>query len=58
MADIRYKWMSSEAVAMTENLTLPQFKIIGHLQKAKQVALSTGQFLIHYNEPLVRYIHE
>lgn len=28
---------------MTENLTLPQFKIIGHLQKEKQVALSTGE---------------
>ena len=56
MADIRYKWMSSEAVAMTENLTLPQFKIIGHLQKAKQVALSTGQFLKSHNDSLVSHL--
>lgn len=43
MADIRYYWKSANAVAVDAQVMLPQFKILGHKQKEKEVPLSTGK---------------
>lgn len=39
-----YKWKDDKAVGLDENLILPQFKIVGHHQKAKEIILSTGNY--------------
>lgn len=44
MADIKYKWAKGPgSVGIDEKLELPQFKVVGHKQHEKVIALSTGK---------------
>ncbi|RWS30222.1 mutant GABA gated chloride channel-like protein [Leptotrombidium deliense] len=44
MADIRYKWHKGKAsVGIMQGLVLPQFRIVGHRIREKEVVLSTGK---------------
>lgn len=44
MKDIRYTWSKGkESIDLSDDLTLPQFKIMGHKQEARVISLSTGQ---------------
>ncbi|CAN8032804.1 unnamed protein product, partial [Ixodes persulcatus] len=43
MKDIRYRWSDGDtSVRIAKEVELPQFKVLGHVQKAKEVALTTG----------------
>lgn len=43
MADIKYKWGKGvKSVGLDEELQLPQFRVMGHRQMDKVIALSTG----------------
>lgn len=45
MKDIRYRWSDGDtSVRIAKEVELPQFKVLGHVQKAKEVALTTGKF--------------
>ena len=44
MADIRYKWNDGlNSVQVSGDVSLPQFKVLGHRQKTIEASLSTGQ---------------
>ena len=44
MKDIIYKWAKGkESVGIQKNLELPQFRLLGHRQGAKNITLSTGE---------------
>ena len=44
MADIIYVWgRGSASVKLSDSLSLPQFKVMGHRQSAKLEVLSTGE---------------
>ncbi|KAH6936404.1 hypothetical protein HPB50_016464 [Hyalomma asiaticum] len=44
MKDIRYRWSDGDtSVRIAKEVELPQFKVLGHVQKAKEVALTTGK---------------
>lgn len=46
MRDIRYYWLKGEdSVGMSSDVELPQFKVVGHRQSAKEVPLTTGKGL-------------
>ena len=43
MADIRYKWNDGlNSVQVSGDVSLPQFKVLGHRQKTIEASLSTG----------------
>ena len=43
MSDIRYKWNDGlNSVQISADVSLPQFKVLGHRQKAIEASLSTG----------------
>lgn len=45
MSDIRYSWRDgSKSVGISDEVQLPQFKIQGHVQKASEISLSTGNY--------------
>ncbi|XP_064482175.1 gamma-aminobutyric acid receptor subunit beta-like isoform X5 [Ornithodoros turicata] len=45
MKDIRYRWSEGDtSVRIAKEVELPQFKVLGHVQKAKEVALTTGNY--------------
>lgn len=45
MSDIRYKWRKgNKSVALSDSLSLPQFKVVGHRQLQKVIELSTGNY--------------
>ncbi|XP_028967507.1 gamma-aminobutyric acid receptor subunit beta [Galendromus occidentalis] len=45
MSDIRYSWRDgAKSVGISEEVQLPQFKIQGHVQKASEISLSTGNY--------------
>uniref|UniRef100_T1JKU9 GABA receptor n=1 Tax=Strigamia maritima TaxID=126957 RepID=T1JKU9_STRMM len=45
MSDIRYNWHKGVAsVGISPDVQLPQFRVIGHRQKAKEILLSTGNY--------------
>lgn len=45
MADIKYKWEKGDnSVAISQEVELPQFRVIGHRQKTKEAFLSTGNY--------------
>ena len=45
MADIRYKWNDGlNSVQVSGDVSLPQFKVLGHRQKTIEASLSTGQY--------------
>ena len=44
MADIRYKWNDGlNSVQVSGDVSLPQFKVLGHRQKTIEASLSTGE---------------
>lgn len=43
MRDIRYKWNEGpNSVGVSSEVSLPQFKVLGHRQKAMEISLTTG----------------
>merc|ERR1719266_2309899 len=45
MADIRYKWNDGiNSVQISSDVSLPQFKVLGHRQKTIEAELSTGNY--------------
>lgn len=43
MRDIRYKWNEGEnSVGVSSEVSLPQFKVLGHRQRAMEISLTTG----------------
>ena len=49
MADIRYKWNDGiNSVQISNDVSLPQFKVLGHRQKTIEASLSTGKPFISF----------
>ncbi|XP_040570160.1 gamma-aminobutyric acid receptor subunit beta isoform X2 [Lepeophtheirus salmonis] len=45
MSDIRYKWNDGlNSVQISSDVSLPQFKVLGHRQKTIEASLSTGNY--------------
>ena len=44
MSDIKYRWTSKTAVGLSGDLSLPQFRVVGHKQMEKVINLSTGEY--------------
>ncbi|XP_022710011.1 gamma-aminobutyric acid receptor subunit beta-like [Varroa jacobsoni] len=45
MKDISYRWSDGEkSVRISKEVELPQFKVLGHSQRSRAVALSTGNY--------------
>lgn len=43
MRDIRYKWNEGpDSVGVSNEVSLPQFKVLGHKQKEYEISLTTG----------------
>lgn len=43
MRDIRYKWNEGpNSVGVSKEVSLPQFKVLGHRQRAMEISLTTG----------------
>ncbi|KAH0535587.1 hypothetical protein KQX54_017408 [Cotesia glomerata] len=46
MRDIRYKWNEGpNSVGVSSEVSLPQFKVLGHRQRAMEISLTTGNTL-------------
>lgn len=60
MRDIRYQWNSGiKSVGISNEVQLPQFRVLGHRQRATEINLSTGT-RTRPNHPHVRhhiYVH-
>ena len=49
MSDIRYKWNDGlNSVQVSGDVSLPQFKVLGHRQKTIEASLSTGEYSIFF----------
>lgn len=52
MRDIRYKWNAGhKSVGISNEVELPQFRVLGHRQRATEINLSTGRvqrFVLRY----------
>ena len=49
MTDIRYKWNDGlNSVQISSDVSLPQFKVLGHRQKIIEAELSTGKLFFPY----------
>ena len=45
MADLKYAWNSGDnSVQMSKDVTLPQFKVLGHRQRLIEVSLTSGNY--------------
>ncbi|XP_054276918.1 gamma-aminobutyric acid receptor subunit beta-like isoform X4 [Macrosteles quadrilineatus] len=45
MRDIRYKWNEGpNSVGVSNEVSLPQFRVLGHRQRAMEISLSTGNY--------------
>lgn len=45
MRDIRYKWNEGpNSVGVSQEVSLPQFKVLGHRQTAMEISLTTGNY--------------
>lgn len=56
MRDIRYKWNEGpNSVGVSSEVSLPQFKVLGHRQRAMEISLTTGTYrrLPFYNFDLL-----
>ena len=48
MSDIRYQWNDGiNSVQISSDVSLPQFKVLGHRQKTIEASLSTGSTFLH-----------
>lgn len=46
MRDIRYKWNEGpNSVGVSSEVSLPQFKVLGHRQRAMEISLTTGTWV-------------
>jgi hypothetical protein len=46
MSDIHYKWNDGlNSVQIAADVSLPQFKVMGHRQKTIEASLSTGKIV-------------
>lgn len=46
MRDIRYKWNKGpNSVGVSNEVSLPQFKVLGHRQRAMEISLTTGKYI-------------
>ena len=49
MSDIRYEWNDGlNSVQISADVSLPQFKVLGHRQKTIEASLSTGKEIFKY----------
>ena len=56
MSDIRYKWNDGlNSVQISADVSLPQFKVLGHRQKTIEASLSTGKHIFLLEEYLVPF---
>ena len=47
MSDIKYKWNDGlNSVQISSDVSLPQFKVLGHRQKTIEASLSTGNIRV------------
>lgn len=47
MRDIRYKWNKGpNSVGVSNEVSLPQFKVLGHRQRAMEISLTTGKYRV------------
>lgn len=47
MKDIRYRWNKGPtSVGVSNEVSLPQFKVLGHRQRTIEISLSTGKYKI------------
>lgn len=54
MRDIRYKWNSgSKSVGISKEVELPQFRVLGHRQRATVINLSTGNHRTAPHHPIL-----
>ena len=45
MSDLKYAWNSGDtSVQMSQEVTLPQFKVLGHRQRLIEVSLTSGNY--------------
>lgn len=60
MSDIRYFWRDGlSSVGMSSEVELPQFRVLGHRQRATEINLTTGtneQSISQYTHTLTHYI--
>lgn len=48
MRDIRYSWKDGlNSVGMSSEVELPQFRVLGHRQRATEINLTTGTQIKH-----------
>ncbi|KAG8226495.1 hypothetical protein J437_LFUL007377 [Ladona fulva] len=47
MRDIRYRWNDgTKSVGISPQVELPQFRVLGHRQRATEINLSTGRVVV------------
>ena len=45
MSDLKYAWNAGDtSVQMSQEVTLPQFKVLGHRQRLIEVSLTSGNY--------------
>lgn len=59
MRDIRYKWNEGpNSVGVSSEVSLPQFKVLGHRQRAMEISLTTGRstkYFISFSVLIISY---
>lgn len=56
MRDIRYFWKDGlSSVGMSSEVELPQFRVLGHKQRATEINLTTGIQMALFNKNFVLY---
>lgn len=56
MRDIRYKWNEGfSSVGVSNEVSLPQFRVLGHRQRAMEISLSTGNLLRQFTKFLSKH---
>lgn len=54
MRDIRYFWRDGlSSVGMSSEVELPQFRVLGHKQRAAEISLTTGILMALLNSKKV-----
>lgn len=56
MRDIRYKWNEGpNSVGVSHEVSLPQFKVLGHRQRAMEISLTTGSLFARFKKPFLNF---
>ena len=45
MRDIRYAWKGNKSVGISEDVALPQIRVLGYRQNATEINLTTGKLV-------------